>query len=103
MMSSMIDTAQKEIVRNELLKMCDMAGSEGASEQLLRAGLKKMGISLTPEEIKKQISYLEDKKLVTLERLDNERLNIHRVVAKITALGMDVLEGNAEAAGIAAE
>lgn len=102
-MSSMIDTAQKEIIRNELLKMCDTAGSEGASEQLLRAGLKKIGISLTSEEIEKQINYLEDKKLVTLVWLNNERLNIHRVVVRITALGMDVLEGNAEVAGIAAE
>ncbi len=102
-MSSMMNTAEKEIIRNELLKMCDMAGSEGASEQLLRAGLKKLGISLKLEEIEKQISYLEDKQLVTLTRLENERLDIHRVVVRITALGMDVLEGNAEVAGIAAE
>ncbi len=102
-MSSMMNAVEKEIIRNELLKMCDMAGSDGASEQLLRAGLKKLGISQKPEEIEKQIRYLEEKQLVTLKRLDNERLDIHRIVVRITALGMDVLEGNAEVTGITAE
>lgn len=102
-MSSMINMAEKEIIRNELLKMCDMAGSDGASVQLLRAGLKKMGISLKLEETEKQVRYLEDKQLVKLERVDNERLDIHRTIVKITAQGMDVLEGNAEASGIAEE
>lgn len=102
-MSSMIETAKKENIRNELLKMCDLAGTQGASEQVLRAGLKKIGICSTVEEVERQIRYLAGKGLLELEKVENERLQIRRSIARITPLGMDVLEGNAEISGIAAD
>lgn len=102
-MSSMMETAEKEIIRNEILKMCDLAGAQGASEQVLRAGLKKLGISSTAEVVERQVGYLEGKGLVELAEVHNERLQIRRTIVRITPLGMDVLEGNADASGIAAD
>ena len=102
-MSSMIETAQKEMVRNEILKMCDTVGAQGASEQVLRAGLRKLGIQLSEGDISKQVAYLEGKSLVTVDRIDNARLGINRSIVKITPAGMDVLEGNADVLGVAAD
>ena len=102
-MSSMVETAEKEMIRNEILKMCDTVGAQGASEQVIRAGLRKLGIQLSEENISKQVAYLEGKNLVSVERIDNARLGINRSIVKITSLGMDVLEGNAAASGISTD
>ena len=41
-MSSM-QTAEKEIIRQEILEMLSMAGADGAGEKVLKAALKKAG------------------------------------------------------------
>ncbi len=102
-MSSMVELAEKEMIRNEILKMCDTVGAQGASEQVIRAGLRKLGIHLNEDEVSKQVAYLEGKNLVKVDRIDNVRLGINRAIVKITSLGMDVLEGNADMSGIAAD
>lgn len=102
-MSSMVETAEKEMIRNEILKMCDTVGTQGASEQVIRAGLKKLGILLDEGEVSKQVAYLEGKNLVKVDRIDNARIGIRRAIVKITPQGMDVLEGNADVSGIAAD
>ena len=96
-----METAEKEVMRSEILKMCQEAAPQGASIQVVRAGLKKMGIMAAEADVEKQFSYLEGKKLLRIQRIGNEALGINRVVASITAEGMDLLEGNASAVGIA--
>lgn len=100
-MSSLVNVAEKEVMRNEILKIFQEAAPQGASIQVLRAGLKKMGLATTEDEVEKQVSYLEGKQLLQVERVGNERLGIRRTVAFITSTGIDVLEGNDTSVGIA--
>ena len=100
-MSSLMETAEKEVMRNEILKMCQEAAPQGASVQVVRAGLKKMGIKVTDADVEKQFTYLEGKKLLRIQRIENDVLGINRVVASITSEGTDLLDGNASAVGIA--
>ncbi|MGN1146327.1 MAG: hypothetical protein ACI4R5_07745 [Acetatifactor sp.] len=99
-MSSMIETAEKEVMRNEILKMCQEAAPQGASVQVVRAGLKKLGIMATDSEVEKQFNYLYGKGLLNIQRIDNERLGINRLIAAITASGIDCLEGNGAVIGV---
>lgn len=99
-MSELIRQAQREVLRDEILKMAAEAEPAGASLQVLRAGLKKLDIDVGEAELETQVRYLEGKDHLYVERLRNERLGIKRTVAHITPAGTDVLEGNGAAAGI---
>ena len=102
-MSNIIAVAEKEIIRNEILKMCQETMPAGASIQVLRAGLKKLGMDVSLAEVERQVSYLEGKQLVKVAELKNERLGIGRKIAYITSMGTDLLEGNLEGTGIACD
>mgnify|MGYP001151545717 CR=1 FL=1 len=91
---SSIQTAEKEVIRQEILEMLSMAAEGGAGEKVLRAALKKAGYELTEEEILRQISYLKDKGLVRAVEVKNPGMRIRRTIAYITAAGTDYLEGN---------
>lgn len=99
-MSNLMDLAQKEVIRDEILKMAEQSEPVGASLQVLQAGLRKMNMATDRKELEKQVCYLEGKGLLWVERLKNERLGINRIVAHITPAGTDVLEGNADVSGI---
>lgn len=100
-MSSLVEAAEKEVMRNEILKICQEAAPQGASVQVLCAGIKKMGIEAVQTDVEKQLSYLEGKNLIRLQTVQNDRIGIRRVIAYITPAGTDLLEGNASAVGIA--
>lgn len=99
-MSKLTELAEKEVIRNEILEMVRQSEPVGASLQVLRAGLKKMGMDVSEADLEKQVCYLEGKGLLYVERLKNARLCISRTVAHITPTGTDVLEGNAEVTGV---
>lgn len=98
-MSKLVELAEKEVIRGEILEMVGQAEPVGASLQVLRAGLKKMGMDVSEADLEKQVCYLEGKGLLYVERIKNTRLGLNRMVAHITPAGTDVLEGNAEATG----
>lgn len=93
-MSSVIGTAEKEVLRMEILNLCEEAGTCGAGIPVLKAALKKYGKELEDKELDKQISYLEDKGFVKVDEVKNAVLGIHRKIVFITAAGTDYLEGN---------
>lgn len=93
-MSNVLETAEKETVRSEILDTCNMAAQIGADTKVLRAVLKKIGYDLPDEEIMRQVDYLEQKGLVKTNEIGNARLGIKRTVVTITAAGIDYLEGN---------
>lgn len=93
-MSNMIETAEKEIIRAEILSLCSMAAPDGASTKVVMAALKKSGYRITEAELDTQTAYLAQKGLITEDCIDNDRLGIHRKVLRITASGTDYLEGN---------
>lgn len=91
---SNIQTAEKEVIRQEILQMLSMTGEDGAGDKVLKAALKKVGYELERKEIVRQLSYLQDKGLVRKIDVRNPKLGIERTIAYITAAGTDYLEGN---------
>lgn len=93
-MDKALDTAQKGVVREEMLSICGMAGIGGADTKVIRAMAKKNGYDISEEDIIRHARYLEEKGLVSVREIGNERLGIRRTVVSITALGTDHLEGS---------
>ncbi len=94
-MSNIVDTAEREVIRAEILSTCQMTGQGGADTKVLKSILKKAGYDLTEEDVKEQVHYLKLKELVTVRDINNRQLGISRTLVGITALGIDYLEGNA--------
>lgn len=93
MSNNILDTSEKEIIRHEILSICKMAAPGGADTKVLKSAVKHLGYDLDEEEIKRQVSYLQMKRLVYTREVGNSRLGISRTVVSITALGIDYLEG----------
>lgn len=94
-MSNLIQTAEKEILRKEILNLCYQAPSVGCSTDVLVAAFAHAGVNgRDREEIVRQVDYLKSKGLVTVEAVGNERLNLSRDIVKLTPDGIDYLEGN---------
>ena len=94
-MSNLLDVAAKEILRREILQLCYQAAPIGCSMDVLEAALSHKGTE-NAEELEKQAGYLESKGMVSTETLNNRALNLSKKVVKITAAGIDFLEGNSE-------
>lgn len=92
-MSSLIDVATKEILRKEILQLCVQALPDGCSMDVLAAAFTHTG-ETGREELERQVDYLEAKNLVSLTVIENRKLNISRKIVKITAEGIDYMEGN---------
>ena len=93
-MADLLGLATKEITRKEILKLCQEAGEVGCSKEVLNAALGKLGIK--SKDLDMEIHYLQEKGLLHVQLIENERLNIRRKVVQITASGMDYLDGVGE-------
>ncbi len=93
-MSRVMDTSEHEMVRVEILELCQEAMPYGTNPQILRAALRKSGYDLAERDLLAQIDYLKGKKLVETQDVDNRRLGLHRLVIRLTPEGTDFLEGN---------
>lgn len=94
-MSDLIRTAEKEILRKEILGLCYKAAPTGCSMDVLAAAFAHSGTG-DKEEIVRQVDYLEAKHLVMVHTVGNKRLGISRKIVKLTAEGTDYMEGNAD-------
>ncbi len=94
-MSDLIKTAEKEILRKEILGLCYQAAPAGCSMDVLAAAFAHSS-SADKAEIQCQVDYLRMKKLVTVEKVGNERLGLSREIVRLTGEGTDYLEGNTE-------
>lgn len=93
-MSRALDTAEHEELRLEILELCREAQPYGTNPNVLRAALRKSGHDLSEKEVLIQIDYLKDKGLVETQEVVNRRLDINRLIVRLTAAGTDYLEGN---------
>lgn len=93
-MGSLIDTANGEMIRKEILELCRQGAPYGAGLPVLKAALRKCGWDMTEQELTVQVDYLEGKGLVRKENVENRRLGIRRCIIFVTPEGMDCLEGN---------
>lgn len=92
-MSSLLDLAAKEILRKEIMMLCLKAVPEGCSMDVLKAALSHKG-SDDARELERQVGYLELKGMVSTQTVKNRALNISKTIVRITADGIDFLEGN---------
>lgn len=93
-MGNVMDTAMNEETRKEILELCGQAAPYGAGIPVLKAALRRSDRVMTDQELLTQVSYLEGKGLVKVEKVENRRLDIHRRIVFLTPEGMDYLEGN---------
>lgn len=100
MSEKLLEVTEKMVLRGNLLKICEIAQPLGATEEVLLGALRREGYACDAAEIRKACDYLAGKGLLKIERLQNDILQISRSVAKITPMGMDVLEGTLAAEGI---
>ncbi|MFG6326855.1 MAG: hypothetical protein K1W00_08415 [Lachnospiraceae bacterium] len=101
-MSKLVELAEKEILRQSILEIAEQSGTDGASVILIKKALSKTGLKPSDEQLKRGISYLEDKGLVSVKHIANRALGIERDMVSLTSKGMDVLDGAVEEAGIGA-
>lgn len=93
-MSKALDTAEHEELRLEILELCKEAQPYGTNPNVLRAALRKGGHDLSERELLTQIEYLTGKGLAETQEVQNRRLNIRRLIVRLTPAGTDYLEGN---------
>lgn len=93
-MNEVMNTAELEIIRKEILDLCQQTAPYGAGIPVLKAALRKCGYDLTEQELQRQVDYLTGKGLVKKEKVENQRLHINRQIIFLTPEGMDYLEGN---------
>lgn len=94
-MSDLIKTAEKEILRKEILELCYKAEPAGCSIDVLAAAFSHAGVA-DKAEIRRQVDYLEIKEFVSVTKVGNERLGLSREIVRLTGRGIDYLEGNTE-------
>ncbi len=99
-MSKLVELAEKEIMRKDILEVLEECEDEGASEELIAKCLARSGHSCTTDEVKRECSYLKGKELVEINHIENKTLGISRNVIKITSKGMDVLDGASTVEGV---
>ncbi len=99
-MSRLLELAEKEILRQDMLEICRQSIPLGADEKVLRAALRKNGYDVTEQQVTEQLYYLRGKGLVELQTAENRALGIRRTIARITPEGMDVMDGSRDAEGL---
>lgn len=90
-MGDLLELSKKEIIRKEILVLCQSAGEVGCSRQVIQAAVGKMYPEMP--DIGKELYYLQEKKLLRLESTGNSRLGIQRDIYFITSEGIDYLDG----------
>lgn len=90
-MSDILGLTKKEVIRKEIMVLCQSAGEVGCSRQVIQAVVGK--ICPDAPDIGAELYYLQGKQLLRLEKTGNSRLGIHRDIYFITPAGIDYLDG----------
>lgn len=93
-MSNVMDTAENEIVRREILELCRQTQPYGAGLPILKAALRKSEYEMSDKELLTHVEYLKGKGLIQTQEVANRRLELHRVIVRLTPEGTDYLDGN---------
>lgn len=95
-----LDISGKQVLRGLILEICEKAEPLGAGLEVIQSALKKAGADYSREDIEAACAYLEGKGFVILKTEGNEALRITRCIARITAVGIDFIEGSINESGI---
>lgn len=99
-MSKVIEVAERQILRKEILQILAETDEQGATPQVIRLVLGKQGQSVSDVAIGLELKYLAGKGLVETQVIANKALGLRREVAHITSKGIDLLEGTVQVEGI---
>lgn len=100
MSSKVVDVAERQILRKDILSILAETDEQGATTKVLKAVLLKFGYSVSDLSVNLELKYLAGKDLVRMEIVANQALGIKREVAHITSKGIDLLEGTIMVEGI---
>lgn len=95
-MNNLVSLAEKEVLRKDILDLCQQAAPMGCSMDVLAAAFVHSRRQTDRQEMEQQVDYLRAKGLVETNEVGNERLGLRRVIVTITAAGIDYLEGNTD-------
>jgi len=84
---------QKELVRGKVLYYLHLIYPQQSTMQLLQAELDYFGYPVPIEELSFHVAYLQDKKLVEVETVRGPYSHRSVNLVKITARGIDFLDG----------
>ncbi len=99
-MNKLLDITEKQMLRGYVLKICEFSEPLGAGIEVVESALKKEGFYYERKDIEDACNYLQGKGFIKLENIKNSILNIDRTIAKITPLGIDLLEGTTQTEGV---
>lgn len=99
-MSNLLDAIGKQVLRGYILNICEKAEPLGAGAEVIAAAMKKEGLVYAREDITAACQYLQSKDFIKIDEVKNDVLGISRSISKITAKGIDLLEGTITESGI---
>lgn len=85
---------EARIIRGRILKILELAYPDELGEEMLSLTLNDMEYNVSPAVLRGYIDYLEDKGYVECHDIEDRDLRVSRHVARLTAKGKDLLEGN---------
>lgn len=89
-----LEKFEARITRGHLLQILKIAYPGPASIELLEITLNDRACPTSPAIIRGYIDYLKDKGYVTVWDEQDDALGVTRTLVKLTAAGVDLVEGN---------
>ena len=90
-----LDIVRNKEIRGQILKILDLTNFSNLRDKIVLNALRDMGFNVAFTELIAQMKYLEQKEYIECRKLKDKIKNGMRV-AKLTAKGKDLLEGNIE-------
>jgi hypothetical protein len=95
MNASHLGAAWREHLRLTLLRVLHEAPGNAGNDSLLTAAVRTIGIQATRDQVRTELTWLQDHGLVRLEELE------HLLIAKLTTDGDEVAQGLRKVPGVA--
>lgn len=92
-----LERYEARIVRGHIMRILKVAYPGPATLELLEVTLYDRAYPTSPAMIKGYVTYLEEKGYVTVREEKDDVLGVTRTLVKLTATGIDLLEGNVPA------
>jgi len=81
-------------IRGRILKIVEIDYPNEVSDRVISLTLNDINYSVSPAVLAGYLEYLEEKGYVDTRVIESKDLDLTRRVAKLTARGKDLLEGN---------
>lgn len=88
----MLDVINKER-RDTVLEILNANHPYGVGNMVIEKLVAEAGFESSEKQVESDLGYLEDKGFVKIETVGNKQYGMKRMLAKLTAAGMDHIEG----------